>query len=71
MCPGTEEIIQLVEGHLLKCGSGLAGEKEKCKRQGEAGGSCPVRETWLLPWLWLGCARTILYTLSKGPAIRR
>lgn len=36
MYPCTEEIIQLVEGHLLKCGSGLLGEKEKCKRQGEA-----------------------------------
>lgn len=51
MYPCTEEIIQLVEGHLLKCGSGLLGEKEKCKRQGEVGGSWPVRGTWLLPRL--------------------
>ena len=43
MYPCTEEITQLVEGHLLKCGSGLPGEKEKCKRQGEAGGNSHVR----------------------------
>jgi hypothetical protein len=38
MCPCTEEIIQLVEGHLLKCGFGLLGENEKYKRKKEAGG---------------------------------
>lgn len=39
----TEEIIQLVEGHLLKCGSGRLGEKDKRKRQGEARGNSHVR----------------------------
>lgn len=42
MYPCTEEIIQLVEGHLLQCGSGLLGEKEKCKRHGEAGKSSHI-----------------------------
>lgn len=65
MYPCTEDIIQPVESHLLKCGSGLLGEKEKCKREGEAGGSSCVRETRLLPRLWLGCARTILHTISR------
>lgn len=65
MYPCTEDIIQPVEGHLLKCGSGLLGEKEKCKREREAGGSSCVRETRLLPRLWLGCARTILHTISR------
>lgn len=49
MYPCTEEIIQLVEGHLLKRGSWLVGEKGKCKRRGEAGGSSGVRETQLCP----------------------
>lgn len=67
MYPCTEEIIQLAEGHLLKCGSGLPGEKEQCKRRGKAGGSAHVRETRLLSRLWHGCARMILFPINRWP----